>query len=232
MNPFSPNLSLFFCRITFLVTYFLFIFLFCYTLSVKQVPETNWELRGVIRVHLSLGGIAKKESSSLIFATFFYLGFYRITLLVGCLLHLISAPLTFPCQFPSFLVFCCCLVGWSVWSFGFFFYVCWDILFYAFHLTFSSWGNSDQLAGNDCAAWQVLMEKRAITWNIKQPRRISLLQGRSGTWFYLLGSRMLWALGEKGHWSTGGGQHTRGWAVLLRSLDSIFLFIQEIFLGS
>ena len=231
MNPFSPNLSLFLCRIYILSHIFFIYFSVCYTLSVKQVPETNRELREVIRVHLSLGGIAKKESS-LIFATFFSLDFYRITLLLGCLLHLISAPLTFPWQFPSFPVFCCCLVDWLVWSFGFFFYVCWDILFYAFHLTFSSWGNSDQLAGNDSAAWQVLMENRAITWNIKQPWGISLLQGRSGTWFYLLGSRMLWALGEKGHWSTGGGQHTHGWAVLLRSLDSIFLFIQEIFLGS
>lgn len=199
--------------------------------------ESPWDqprIKGggaVIRVHLSLGGTAKKELS-LILATFFYLGFYRITLLLGCLLHLISAPTpTFPCQSPSSLVFCYCLVGWLVWSFGFFFYVCWDVFFYALHLTFSSWGNSDQLAGNDCAAWQVLMENRAITWNIKQPQGISLLQGRSGTWFYLLGSRMLWALGEKGHWSTGGGQHTHGWAVLLRSLDSIFLFIQ-IFLGS
>lgn len=87
---------------------------------VKQVPETNQGLSGVIRVHLSLGEIAKKELS-LIFATFFYLGFYRIMLLPGGLLCLISPPLTFPCQSPSSLAFCGWLVDSLVWSFGFFF---------------------------------------------------------------------------------------------------------------
>ena len=71
----------------------------------------------MIRVHLSLGGIAKKELS-LILATFFYLGFYRITLLLGCLLHLISAPhpdFSLPVSFLSgFLL----LFGWFHLLFG------------------------------------------------------------------------------------------------------------------
>lgn len=198
---------------------------------VKQIPETNRGLSGVIRVHLSLAETANKELS-LIFAASFYLGFYRIRLLPGGLLCLTSPPLTFPCQSPSSLAFCGWLVDWLVWSFGFFlmFAEKYYSMFFIWH--FSSWGNSDQLSGNDCAAWQVLVENRAITWNIKEPQGISLLQGRGGTWFYLLGSRMLRALGEKGYWSTGGGQHTHGWAALLRGLDFIFLFIQEIFLGS
>ena len=71
------------------------------------------------------------------------------------------------------------LVGWLVGlEFWFLFYVCWKISFYAFHLTFSSWGNSDQLSGNDYAAWQVLVENRAVTWNIKQPQGISLAAGQ------------------------------------------------------
>ena len=72
----------------------------------------------MIRVHLSLGGIAKKELS-LILATFFYLGFYRITLLLGCLLHLISAPhpdFSLPVSFLSgFLLLFGWLVGLEFW---------------------------------------------------------------------------------------------------------------------